>query len=139
MTVILRRGAAVLLSAAVMTTLFGGLRLTAQEAGKAQADTTAKKTTKRAFDPTRRVPDYFGQLGLSAAQKESIYKIRAKHQPKIDALEHQLEELRSEMVKDCESVLTDAQKKMLTERRANAAEARAKRSAASDATPKPQG
>jgi len=132
----MRRAAAVLVSAAAMTMLSGGLPLIAQESGKAPAESKAKNTAKRAFDPTRRVPDYFGQLGLSNEQKESIYKIRAKHQPRIDELENQLEELRAQMVRDCETLLTDTQKKMLVERRAAAAESRTRKSAAAAAKPK---
>jgi Spy/CpxP family protein refolding chaperone len=122
-----RRLAAVLASAAAMMIVSGSLPLVAQESGNTQAPAKAKKTAKRAFDPTRRVPDYFGQLGLSEAQRESIYKLRAKHQPKIDELEKQLEDLRGQMVKECESVLTAAQKKLLEERRAGAAESRGRR------------
>jgi hypothetical protein len=122
-----------------MTTLCGGWRLVAQEAGRAQVETKARKTSKRTVDPTRRVPYYFGQLGLSDAQKESIYKIQAKHQPQFEALEKQLEELRAGMVKECESVLTDAQRTMLNERRTSAAEARSKRSSAAALEAKPKG
>ena len=136
MTAVMRTAAAVLVSAAAMTMLSGGLPLIAQESGKAPAEPKAKKTAKKAFDPTRRVPDYFGQLGLSDEQKESIYKIRAKHQPRIDELEKQLDELRGQMVRDCETVLTDTQKKMLVERRAAAAESRTKKSAGAAAKPK---
>jgi hypothetical protein len=119
-------------SASAMTIFAGGLPLVAQESGKARVETKAK-AGKRAVDPTRRVPYYFGQLGLTEAQKESIYKIQAKHQPRIDALEKQLEEVRAQSLEECESVLSDAQKKMLAERRANAAESRAKRSGAASA------
>ncbi len=136
---VLRRLAAVLASAATMMILSGSLPLIAQETGNAQVQTKAKKAGKRAVDPTRRVPDYFGQLGLSDTQRESIYKIRAKHQPKIDALEKQLEELRGQMVKECETLLTDAQKKLLEERRAGAAESRARRGGGAAAPAKPQG
>jgi hypothetical protein len=134
----MRRAAAVLVSASVIAALCGGLPLTAQESGRAQADAKAKKTAKRAFDPTRRVPDYFGQLGLSDDQKESIYQIRAKHQPRIDELEKQLDDLRAQMIRDCESVLTETQKKMLIERRANASESRAKKTSGGSAA-KPKG
>lgn len=134
MTPAFRSAIAVLLSATAMTIISGGLPLLAQESGKAKADARAK-AGKRAVDPSRRVPNYFGQLGLSEAQKESIYKIQAKHQPKIDALEKQIDELRAQSLKECEAVLTDAQKKALAERRAHAAEARAKKNAAA----KPQG
>ena len=121
-----------------MAMFCGGLPLIAQESGKTQVETKAKKAVKRAFDPTRRVPDYFGQLGLSDDQKESIYQIRAKHQPRIDELEKQLDDLRAQMVRDCESVLTETQKKMLVERRVNAAESRARKNSGGAAA-KPKG
>jgi hypothetical protein len=135
---VIRRLAAVLASAAAMMIVSGSLPLIAQETGNAQVQAKAKRAGKRAFDPTRRVPDYFGQLGLSDAQKESIYKIRATHQPKIDAMEKQLEQLRGQMIKECETVLTDAQKKLLEERRSGAAESRARRGAGAVAEAKPQ-
>lgn len=138
MKAILRRLAATLASAAALMIVSGSLPLIAQEAGGTQVPAKAKRTGKRAADPSRRVPDYFGQLGLSEAQRESIYKIRAKHQPKITALEKQLEELRAQMVKDCESVLTDAQKKLLKERREGAAEARTRRGRGAGPAAKPQ-
>jgi Spy/CpxP family protein refolding chaperone len=121
-----------------MTLLAGGLPLAAQEPGKTTVDAKTKtKSTKRAYDPARRVPNFFGQLGLSDAQKESIYKIQGKHMPQIDALEKQLEDLRVQMLAECESVLTGPQKQMLADRRNSAAEARTKR--AGSAPSKPQG
>ena len=98
MMMLVRRIAAVAISAATMTLLAGGLPPAAQEPGTAQAESKTKsKTAKRSYDPSRRVPNLFGQLGLSDDQKESIYKIQGKHMPKIDALEKQLEELRAAM------------------------------------------
>jgi hypothetical protein len=135
---LLRRAAALAVSAATMTLLAGGLPLAAQESGKAQADSKTKtKSAKRSYDPARRVPNHFGQLGLSDAQKESIYKIQGKHTPQIDALEKQLDDLRAQMLKECESVLTGPQKQMLVERRASASDARTKKT--SSAPAKPQG
>jgi hypothetical protein len=133
----LRRAIAVVVSASAMTIFSGGWPLVAQESGKAKVETKAK-AGKRAVDPARRVPNYFGQLGLSEAQRESIYKIQSKHQPRIDALEKQIEEIRVQSLDECEAVLTDAQKKMLAERRVNAGESRARRNGAA-ATAKPQG
>jgi Spy/CpxP family protein refolding chaperone len=133
---LLRRAAALALSASTMIMLAGGLPLAAQDASTTKVDTKAK-SAKRSYDPARRVPNFFGQLGLSDAQKESIYKIQGKHMPKIDSLEKQLDELRAEMLKECETVLTAPQKQMLTERRTNASEARTKK--ASIAPAKPQG
>lgn len=127
MTSTIRRMAAILSSTVAMAMLSGALPLIAQESGKGQVQSTAKRAGKRAVDPTRRVPNYFAQLGLSEAQRESIYKIQAKHQPRIDALEKQLEDLRAQALKECEGVLTTPQKQMLAERRTKAAGARSKR------------
>jgi hypothetical protein len=133
---LLRRAAALALSASTMIMLAGGLPLAAQDASTTKVDTKAK-SAKRSYDPARRVPNFFGQLGLSDAQKESIYNIQGKHMPKIDALEKQLEDLRAQMLKECESVLTGPQKQMLGERRSNAAATRTKK--ASGPPAKPQG
>lgn len=132
MTVFLRRMAALAFSAGAMTLVAGGLTLAAQQQGQStQADAKTKaKVAKRAFDPTRRVPNYFGQLGLTDAQRESIYKIQARHMPKIEELEQQIEGLRTKMIHECESVLTPSQKQMLAERRSSAAESRTKKAAA---------
>jgi hypothetical protein len=138
MHTLLRRAAALAVSAATMTLLAGGLPLAAQEPGTTQVDAKTKtKSAKRSYDPSRRVPNHFGQLGLSDAQKESIYKIQGQHMPKIDALEKQLEELRVQMIKECETVLTGPQKQLLAERRTSAADARTRKASAAPA--KPQG
>ena len=80
---------------------------------------TSAAVSKRTVDPNRRVPDYFGQIGLTPEQKEAIYKIRAKHAEKIDALKKQIAEAQAAMLAECESQLTDSQKKQLEFRRAN--------------------
>ena len=92
-------------------TVLGVLPLVAQEK---KADSPE---TKRTYDPTRRVPDYFGQIGLTPEQRETIYKVRAKHQSQIDALEKQITELQTQMLAECEGVLTDTQKQLLDQRR----------------------
>ncbi len=88
---------------------------------------TAPVVAKKTVDPTRRVPPLFGQVGLTPEQKEEIYKIRAKHQAQIDALHKQLVQAQADQLADCEAVLTDAQKQLLTLRREAAARARASR------------
>jgi Spy/CpxP family protein refolding chaperone len=72
---------------------------------------------RRSGDSTRRVPDFFGQIGLTPEQREAIYKIRGKHQAKIDELEKQIDEVQAQMLGECEGVLTDTQKQMLAQRR----------------------
>jgi hypothetical protein len=84
----------------------------AQDPGK--ADSTAKKK----YDPSRRVPDHFAQVGLTAEQRESIYKIRKTHLDKIEALRKQIADHEAESMKECEALLTDTQKKLLENLRA---------------------
>jgi hypothetical protein len=136
MIAFVRRIIAVALSSAAMTMLSTGLPLVAQEPSAPQTETKTKaRAGKRVLDPARRVPMYFAQLGLSTDQRESIYKIQGKHMPKIDALEKQIEDLREQMLRECEAVLTPAQKQMLDQRRASGVESRSKKSAPSKAQP----
>ena len=65
----------------------------------------------------RRVPPYFGQIGLTPDQRERIYDVRGVQQAKIAELKRQIEELETAEMSDCESVLTDAQRKLLENRR----------------------
>jgi Spy/CpxP family protein refolding chaperone len=92
-----------------------------------KAKAKAKPATKA--DPSRRVPDYFGQIGLTDEQRESIYKIQGKHQARIDELEKEIDEIRAKSLGECEAVLTDMQKQMLEQRRKDAA---AKKKAAAE-------
>ena len=84
----------------------------------------ADNAARRNVDPSRRVPDFFGQIGLTPEQRESIYKIRGKHQSKIDELERQIDEIQAQMLGECEGVLTETQKQMLAQRRKAVGEAR---------------
>jgi hypothetical protein len=121
---------AVAVSGVALTMLSSGLPLVAQEPSAAQSETKSKaRSGKKAFDPTRRVPMYFGQLGLTPDQRESIYKIQAKHMPKIEELEKQIEDLRDQMLQECEKVLKPEQKKMLDARRGSGAQSKSKRAA----------
>ncbi len=132
-----RRFVVVVASAAALTMLFSGLPLIAQESKAPQTETKTKaKTVRRAYDPARRVPVYFGQLGLSAEQREEIYTIQGKHMPKIDSLEKQIEDLRAQMLQECEGVLTAPQKQVLDQRRSGAAPAaKSKRTATATTRP----
>jgi len=111
--------------------LAGALSSGAQEAAVKEGKSNNQPTTsKRASDPSRRVPTYFGQLGLTPEQKESVYKIRAKHYAKITALQKEIADLQATMLAECETVLTDSQKKHLQERRELAAETKQNRKGA---------
>ena len=68
-------------------------------------------------DATHRVPAYFGGLGLTDEQKESIYEIQGEYLPQIQALEKKAAELREERMLEIENVLTAPQKKALADAR----------------------
>ena len=111
MSMSLRSGTVVLGAAAALW--LGTLSLVAQEAPATKAAPGAAKA-KRA---NGRVPAYFGEIGLTPEQRESIYKIRAKHQAKIADLQKQLAAVRQEELAECETVLSATQKELLAARR----------------------
>lgn len=76
------------------------------------------KPATRAYNPARRVPPYFGQIGLTPEQRERIYAIRGEYQATIADLKRQIEEAEAREMADCESVLTEAQRSLLYQRRA---------------------
>lgn len=78
----------------------------AKEAGTKEA---GAKETKR------RLPRYYGKLGLSDTQREKIYGIQSKYDADLDKLEKQLAELKNKQDADCRKILTADQKKQLTE------------------------
>jgi hypothetical protein len=118
---------AMLASFAAVLTL-GSLPLVAQDSGTAKAEDKGETGSPKA----RRVPQYFGQIGLTPDQRESIYKIQAKHVAKIAALEKQIADARAAMMKECEGVLSDTQKQLLEQRR-KAATGKGKAASAPDA------
>jgi hypothetical protein len=72
------RSGAFLFSTAVVLTL-GSLPLLAQEPQTAKPATPPQAQEARpAYDPARRVPPYFAQVGLTPEQRESIYKVRGR-------------------------------------------------------------
>jgi len=68
--------------------------------------------------PYRRVPRYFGRIGLTPRQKEQIYVIRGGYRARIAELERTIERLRQEEMEHCESVLTETQRELLQQMRA---------------------
>jgi Spy/CpxP family protein refolding chaperone len=121
----------------VVSLLFlGTLPLAAQQAPPGSSTKTEAPAAKSISTTPRRVPNYFGQLGLSPEQKDSIYKVVAKHQSRIDELKKELAEANDKMVQECESLLDDAQKKSLEARRTAAADAAKAKAAAKAAKSK---
>jgi len=90
----------------------------ATQAATAPAATPA--TARAVRDPSRRVPRYFGQLGITPAQREAIYAIRAKEYERVNALKGQIAEAQDKAIADCEAVLTGTQMGALKQRRATA-------------------
>lgn len=96
--------------------LVSTLPLVAQESPRAKRSEKSDGAASKQ-DSSRRVPRYFGQIGLTPDQRDSIYAIQAKHQPKIDALEKQLAALQGQVLTECEGVLSATQKQLLEQRR----------------------
>ncbi|MDX2038367.1 MAG: hypothetical protein SFX72_17090 [Isosphaeraceae bacterium] len=102
----------VLLLSSVLVVGFTSIQAVAQDPAT-KATSPASSPPVRKSDPARRVPPYFGQIALSQEQRETIYKIKRTHLDKIEALEEQIKKLESEMMSECEGVLTETQKKLL--------------------------
>lgn len=94
-------------------------------------DPAKEKATPVAAKNTRRVPRYFGQVGLTDEQKEKIYDLRAQHAVKIGELKKQLDDQIAKEMADCEAVLLESQKKVLNQLRV---EGKAKSAARTKAT-----
>lgn len=125
MTIPKRTGVAA--SSILAVVILGWLPIVAQEPASKTAPAPAAKKKQ---DPSRRVPPYFGQIGLTTEQRASIYGIQGKRHEKLNALEKQIAEEKAAMLVECETVLTDTQKKLLGNLRAAAAEPAAKPTAA---------
>jgi hypothetical protein len=61
----------------------------------------------------RRVPQYFGQVGISDQQRETIYAIREKYAIRQAQLEEELAGIQDKILIECEGVLTPEQKNTL--------------------------
>jgi Spy/CpxP family protein refolding chaperone len=116
-------GARLFVTALTMTAVLAVSSLAQEPATKKTTEKTEKPATpiapKKKGDPSRRVPDYFGQIGLTPAQKDTIYQVRKKHQETIDGLRKQISESESKSLAECEAVLTETQKKLLENLRSN--------------------
>ena len=103
---------------AMAAMMVGTFPLMAQEAKPSpKAESTGRPEAKRSFDASRRVPPFFGQLGLTPEQREEVYAIRRKHQEKLDALTKKIADIQAEMLTECEAVLDSTQKQILETRR----------------------
>ena len=106
-------------------------RTNAQQASPATASAaTETPAAKPATTPPLRVPNYFGQLGLSPEQKTSIYEVVAKRRTRIDELKKELAEENRRLLTECEALLNDTQKQSLQARRKAAVDTAKARAAA---------
>ena len=81
--------------------------------GKSRGRDDAKSRPAAKF--RGRLPRYFGKVGVSATQKKRIYSIQAMYRKRIEALNRQLEDLRSQERKEVLEALTPLQKQRLAE------------------------
>jgi hypothetical protein len=113
----------------------GSMPLFAQDPAPSRADAdkpgAAAPAPRRSYDPSRRVPNHFGQVGLTVEQREAIYKIRKGHQEKLDALRAEIAAIEAKSLGECEAVLTDTQRKLLENLRGGTPPASAKTADAS--------
>lgn len=77
---------------------------------KTKETTGTSKAKKRAT----RLPRYFGQLELSAEQRESAYSIQKEFKSQIDDLIRQIDLLKAEREKQLKAILSASQKRELT-------------------------
>ncbi|GIX03861.1 MAG: hypothetical protein KatS3mg113_0867 [Planctomycetaceae bacterium] len=64
-----------------------------------------------------RLPNNFGQLGLSNEQRQKIYSIQSKYNEQIEELTRQVDALKKKRDEEIENVLTAAQKEQLKQLR----------------------
>lgn len=87
----------------------------AQEKEGVKKDVAKKGATKKASAFRRRLPNYFGQVGLSKEQKDGIYKIQETYHNQIAALQKQIADLEEKRDSESRGVLTEEQQKKLDE------------------------
>lgn len=104
-----------LLAAAVLASLF--VPAMAQP-GKSLANKNEPAAEKKEFlldvsearAKTGRVPNGFGQIGLTKDQKERIYGIQAAYSERIKEVEAELAQLKEEQIVQIKNVLSDQQR-----------------------------
>ena len=121
-------------SEAQSATIQPALRL----AQAAAAQPAAGPQVKPATTGPRRVPAYYGQVGLSSKQREMIYSLQAAYAEQIEELERRLEALKARRDEEIEAVLTPQQKGRLGQLREAAAKRRASRGSGAASKPEPE-
>jgi Spy/CpxP family protein refolding chaperone len=85
------------------------------ETKKDQATDSKQDASAKDGKGKGRLPQYYGQLGLSDEQKRQIHKIQSDLGAKIDELQEQINKLKQEEKQAIEKVLTAAQRARLLE------------------------
>ncbi|MBP5623004.1 MAG: hypothetical protein J6X44_13430, partial [Thermoguttaceae bacterium] len=91
----------------------------------------AYKNLKRERDYTKRLPIYWGELGLSDAQTKKVYSIQKDYFEEIVALEARIARLERERYARMRAVLTDKQLESLDKKIDDAEKARKAKSKSS--------
>lgn len=81
--------------------------------GRVLAIAQVEKAAKPEKTPSPRLPNNFGKLELSDAQKDQIYAAQARYNGQIDVLEEQIKSLKEKRDAEIEKVLSLAQKQKL--------------------------
>lgn len=69
---------------------------------------------------TDRLPRNYGKIGLTEAQRKSIYEIVGRYETQIDELEKKIAELKAKEVSECEGILNQNQRQSLQDLNAEA-------------------
>lgn len=121
----------------VCWTIFASLAVAIGMAGQPALGQDAKAPVRKAISKkvkaARHLPSYYAKV-VTDEQREAINKIQEEYQPKIEALQKQLAELKKEKEDKIAAVLTAEQKKQVEEAAAAAKAAKAaKKKAKADA------
>ena len=74
-----------------------------------------------------RLPNYYGQVGISEEQRQNVYRIQSEYEERIEKLLDELEELRADRDAEVAGVLTDEQQAEVDRLRKAARDRRAAR------------
>jgi Spy/CpxP family protein refolding chaperone len=101
----------------------------------AAADSTAKADAKLDDSkPKGRLPNNWGKLGLTAAQKDKVYSIAGSYATKIEELQKMIGDLESKRDTEMHGILTADQQKQLDSLTVDSTKAKAaKKASAADA------
>lgn len=84
-----------------------------------QPSTMAQDGVKKAETKTstyrKRLPNYYGQVGLSAKQKDEVYSVQKSYHDQIEALRQQIADLESKRDAEVRDVLSEDQQKKVDE------------------------